>query len=146
VDLARARDIITGQSHRTLIVPGMGFIPRPLAPVLLRGALDHLEHTHNVDVEVFGLGAAAYADLRQFSRDVMDIETNAKLIRAGLQATLWGRMVTTFNKADLDPLMLMFVARDGSSWRFGIDKPLICSRCGGTGSIGVISRYRCPEC
>lgn len=76
----------------------------------------------------------------------MDIEINAKLIRAGLQATLWGRMVTAFNRADFDPLMLVFVARDGSSWRFGIDKPLTCSRCGGTGNIGMLSSVRCPEC
>jgi len=146
VELARARDIITEGSHRVLVVPGMDFIPRPLSPGPLGEVLDHLEHVHNVDVDVFGLGTAAYADLRQFSRDILDIECNAKLIRAGLQATLWGRLVMAFKKADLDAEEIVFVARDGSSWRFGAGKPLTCRRCGGTGNIGMISSVRCPEC
>ena len=149
MDLARAREIITGQRHRVLLVPGVKFIPRPLRACDLGDVLDVLEQTHKTDVDVIGMGGHAYADLRQFNRDVLDIETNAKLIRAGLQATLWGRLVTTFRKADLDMEEVVFVARDGSSWRFGAGKPLTCPRCprcGGTGNIGVISKYRCPEC
>jgi hypothetical protein len=39
------------------------------------------------------LNARDYTDIRKWGRDVLDIETQAALLRTGLQANLWGAQV-----------------------------------------------------
>jgi hypothetical protein len=41
------------------------------------------------------LNAKDYADLRKWDRDTLDIETQAKLLKTGLMATLWGAKLVT---------------------------------------------------
>ena len=41
------------------------------------------------------MNARDYADVRKFGRDILDIESQAVLLKTGLQATLWGAQVIT---------------------------------------------------
>jgi hypothetical protein len=39
------------------------------------------------------MNARDYADLRKFGRDILDIESQATLLKTGLMATLWGAQI-----------------------------------------------------
>jgi hypothetical protein len=44
------------------------------------------------------MNALDFADLRKWGRDVLDIETQATLLKSGLLATLWGAQVIVSRK------------------------------------------------
>jgi hypothetical protein len=41
------------------------------------------------------MNAVDYADIRKFGRDILDIESQATLLKTGLQAVLWGAQIIT---------------------------------------------------
>lgn len=53
---------------------------------------------NDASVSALILNARDYADFRKFSRDVMDLESNAILLKNGIRATLWGAFVIVDKK------------------------------------------------
>lgn len=41
------------------------------------------------------MNARDYADIRKFGRDILDVESQAALLKTGLQSTLWGAQIIT---------------------------------------------------
>jgi hypothetical protein len=50
---------------------------------------------HDLRVARVFMNARDYADIRKFDRDILDIESQAALLKTGLQATLWGAQLIT---------------------------------------------------
>ena len=50
---------------------------------------------HDLRVARVFMNARDYADIRKFGRDILDIESQAALLKTGLQATLWGAQLIT---------------------------------------------------
>jgi hypothetical protein len=53
------------------------------------------------------MNARDYADIRKFGRDILDIESQATLLKTGLQASLWGAQIIT---SRLVPVGTVYVA------------------------------------
>ena len=66
----------------------------PLNGAVLADAFALLER-HDLRVARVFMNARDYADVRKFGRDILDIESQATLLKTGLQATLWGAQVIT---------------------------------------------------
>lgn len=66
----------------------------PISGAVLADAFSLIER-HDLRVARVYMNARDYADLRKFGRDILDIETQATLIKTGLMATLWGAQVIT---------------------------------------------------
>ncbi len=66
----------------------------PLSGAVLADAFALIER-HDLRVARVYMNARDYADLRKFGRDILDIETQATLLKTGLMATLWGAQVVT---------------------------------------------------
>lgn len=64
----------------------------PISAGVLADAFGLIER-HDLRVARVYLNARDYSDLRKFGRDVLDIETQATLLKTGLMATLWGAQV-----------------------------------------------------
>jgi len=54
-----------------------------------------LVERHDLRVARVFMNARDYADIRKFGRDILDIESQATLLKTGLQATLWGAQIIT---------------------------------------------------
>ena len=54
-----------------------------------------LVERHDLRVARIYMNARDYADIRKFGRDILDIESQATLLKTGLMATLWGAQVIT---------------------------------------------------
>ena len=66
----------------------------PLNGAVLADAFAEIER-HDLRVARVYMNARDYADVRKFGRDILDIESQATLLKTGLQATLWGASVIT---------------------------------------------------
>lgn len=66
----------------------------PLNGAVLADAYALIER-HDLRVARVYMNARDYADVRKFGRDILDIESQATLLKTGLQATLWGAQVIT---------------------------------------------------
>ena len=66
----------------------------PISGAVLADAFALIER-HDLRVACVYMNARDYADIRKFGRDILDIESQATLLKTGLQATLWGAQVIT---------------------------------------------------
>jgi len=66
----------------------------PITGAVLADAFALVER-HDLRVARVYMNARDYADIRKFGRDILDIESQATLLKTGLQATLWGAQVIT---------------------------------------------------
>jgi HK97 family phage major capsid protein len=66
----------------------------PISGAVLADAFALIER-HDLRVARVYMNARDYADVRKFGRDILDIESQAVLLKTGLQATLWGAQVIT---------------------------------------------------
>jgi hypothetical protein len=66
----------------------------PISPSTLADAFAEIER-HDLRVARIFMNAVDYADIRKFGRDILDIESQASLLKTGLQATLWGAQIIT---------------------------------------------------
>lgn len=66
----------------------------PISGAVLADAFAQIER-HDLRVARVYMHASDYADIRKFGRDILDIESQAALLKTGLQATLWGAQLVT---------------------------------------------------
>jgi HK97 family phage major capsid protein len=66
----------------------------PISPSVLADAFAEIER-HDLRVARIYMNAVDYADIRKFGRDILDTETQATLLKTGLQSTLWGAQIIT---------------------------------------------------
>ena len=66
----------------------------PINGAVLADAFALIER-HDLRVARVYMNARDYADVRKFGRDILDIESQATLLKTGLQATLWGSQIIT---------------------------------------------------
>jgi len=66
----------------------------PVNGAVLADAFALIER-HDLRVARVYMNARDYADVRKFGRDILDIESQATLLKTGLQATLWGAQIIT---------------------------------------------------
>jgi HK97 family phage major capsid protein len=66
----------------------------PITGAVLADAFSLIER-HDLRVARVYMNARDYSDIRKFGRDILDIESQATLLKTGLQATLWGAQVIT---------------------------------------------------
>jgi hypothetical protein len=66
----------------------------PISPSVIADAFAEVER-HDLRVARIYMSATDYADIRKFGRDILDIESQAVLLKTGLQATLWGAQIIT---------------------------------------------------
>ena len=71
----------------------------PLTPSNLSDAFAQVEKWDNRVARVF-CNALDYADIRKWGRDVLDIETQATLLKTGLMATVWGAQIIVTRQVD----------------------------------------------
>jgi hypothetical protein len=64
----------------------------PISSAVLADAFAEIEK-HDLRVARIYMHAKDYADIRKFGREILDIETQATLLKTGLQATLWGAQI-----------------------------------------------------
>ena len=64
----------------------------PVSGAVLSDAFGLIER-HDLRVARVYMNARDYADLHKFGRDILDIETQATLLKTGLMATLWGAQI-----------------------------------------------------
>jgi len=64
----------------------------PITGAVLADAFALIER-HDLRVARVFMNARDYADLRKFGRDILDIESQATLLKTGLMATLWGAQI-----------------------------------------------------
>jgi hypothetical protein len=69
----------------------------PLTPSNLADAFARIE-THDLRVARIFVNALDYSDIRKWGRDVLDIETQATLLKTGLMATVWGAQIIVTRK------------------------------------------------
>lgn len=81
-------DTLPGQTNPDIAVVA------PISPSVLADAFAEVER-HDLRVARVYLNAVDYADIRKFGRDILDIESQATLLKTGLQATLWGAQIIT---------------------------------------------------
>ena len=71
----------------------------PLTPSNLADAFAQVEKWDNRVARVF-CNALDYADIRKWGRDVLDIETQATLLKTGMMATVWGAQIIVTRQVD----------------------------------------------
>lgn len=81
-------DTLSGQTNPDLAVVA------PISPSVLADAFAEVER-HDLRVARIYMNATDYADIRKFGRDILDIESQAALLKTGLQANLWGAQIIT---------------------------------------------------
>jgi len=81
-------DTLPGQTNPDIAVVA------PISPAVLADAFAEVER-HDLRVARIYMNAVDYADIRKFGRDILDIESQATLLKTGLQATLWGAQIIT---------------------------------------------------
>lgn len=64
----------------------------PITGAVLADAYSLIER-HDLRVARIFMNARDYADLRKFGRDILDIESQAALLKTGLMGTLWGAQI-----------------------------------------------------
>lgn len=81
-------DTLPGQTNPDIAVVA------PISPSVLADGFAEVER-HDLRVARIYMNAVDYADIRKFGRDILDIESQATLLKTGLQATLWGAQIIT---------------------------------------------------
>ena len=81
-------DTLPGQTNPDVAVVA------PISPSVLADAFAEIER-HDLRVARIYMNAVDYADIRKFGRDILDIESQATLLKTGLQAVLWGAQIIT---------------------------------------------------
>jgi len=81
-------DTLPGQTNPDVAVVA------PVSPSVLADAFAEVER-HDLRVARIYMNATDYADIRKFGRDILDIESQATLLKTGLQAVLWGAQIIT---------------------------------------------------
>lgn len=81
-------DTLAGQTNPDIPVVA------PLSGAALADAYAQIER-HDLRVARVYMNARDYADIRKFGRDILDVESQATLLKTGLQATLWGAQIIT---------------------------------------------------
>jgi len=81
-------DTIPGQTNPDINVVA------PISPSVLADAFAEIER-HDLRVARIFMNSVDYADIRKFGRDILDIESQATLLKTGLQAQLWGAQIIT---------------------------------------------------
>ena len=71
----------------------------PLTPSNLADAFAQVEKWDNRVARVF-CNALDYADIRKWGRDVLDIESQATLLKTGMMATVWGAQIIVTRQVD----------------------------------------------
>jgi len=71
----------------------------PIKPSDFIDAFARIE-THDLRVARIFMNALDYADVRKWGRDVLDIESQAALLKTGLMATVWGAQIIVTRKVD----------------------------------------------
>jgi hypothetical protein len=66
----------------------------PISGAVLADGFSLIE-AHDLRVARVFMNSRDYADIRKFGRDILDIESQAALLKTGLQATLWGASIIT---------------------------------------------------
>lgn len=66
----------------------------PITGAVLADAFALVER-HDLRVARVYMSARDYADVRKFGRDILDIESQAALLKTGLQGVLWGAQIVT---------------------------------------------------
>ena len=79
-------DTLPGQTNPDVAVVA------PISPSVLADAFAEIER-HDLRVARIYMNAVDYADIRKFGRDILDIESQATLLKTGLQAVLWGAQI-----------------------------------------------------
>ena len=64
----------------------------PISPSVLADGFAEIER-HDLRVARIYMNAVDYSDIRKFGRDILDIESQAALLKTGLQANLWGAQI-----------------------------------------------------
>jgi hypothetical protein len=80
----------------------------PVSSAVFADAFAEIER-HDLRVARIFMNARDYADLRKFGREILDIESQATLLRTGLQSTLWGAQVIV---SRLVPTGFVYVATE----------------------------------
>jgi len=81
-------DTLAGQTNPDINVVA------PVSPSVLADAFAEIER-HDLRVARIYMNAVDYADIRKWGRDILDIESQAVLLKTGLQATVWGAQIIT---------------------------------------------------
>jgi hypothetical protein len=81
-------DTLPGQTNPDVAVVA------PISPSVLADAFAEIER-NDLRVARIYMNATDYADIRKFGRDILDIESQATLLKTGLQAVLWGAQIIT---------------------------------------------------
>jgi len=66
----------------------------PISGAVLADAFGRIER-HDLRVARVFMNAQDYTDIRKFGRDILDIESQAALLKTGLQGTIWGAKIVT---------------------------------------------------
>lgn len=66
----------------------------PISGAVLADAYAAIEK-HDLRVARVFMNAQDYADIRKFGRDILDIESQAVLLKTGIQSTIWGAQYIT---------------------------------------------------
>jgi hypothetical protein len=64
----------------------------PISASVLADAFAEIE-AHDLRVARVYMNARDYADIRKFGRDILDVESQATLLKTGLQASIWGAQI-----------------------------------------------------
>lgn len=81
-------DTLPGQTNPDIQVVA------PISPAVFADAFGEIER-HDLRVARIYMNARDYTDIRKWGRDILDIESQAALLKTGLQAVLWGAQIIT---------------------------------------------------
>lgn len=85
-------DTIASEGFDSIQVSQNQSVVAPVSGAVLADAFALIER-HDLRVARVFMNARDYADLRKFGRDILDIESQAALLKTGLMGTLWGAQV-----------------------------------------------------
>jgi len=78
-------------------------VAAPLTPADLADAFAEIERADLRVARVFA-NATDYTDIRKWGRDVLDIESQATLLKTGLQSTVWGAQIIVSRRVPVGKL------------------------------------------
>jgi hypothetical protein len=118
---ALRQTILRGRQQPFVTVKGREgpILYRPLTAPCLADAFTEVEE-RQLRVEAVGVSSQIFAEMRKFGLGILDIESHAQLLKAGLQANLWGARLLTFHPKDLGDDELILVDGSGGTTRFQI--------------------------
>lgn len=123
MEIERAKQaILRGRGEPFVVVEGKEgpILYRPLMGPCLLDAFQVAERCHDTRVVAVGVNTRLFMEMRKFGRDILDIESHAVMLRAGLQAHLWGAMVLSFAPAELGDDEVVLVDEDGRTTRLEV--------------------------